>query len=401
MKNFESRKKDVLDIIAEALELPDSAHEMAIERYKDIGEWLARSELGQYDPHIFPQGSERYGTAIKPIIETDAFDVDLACELRKGVTKTNHSQFDLKQLLGNSLEEYRTQRGIKEVLEEKHRCWRLNYADKIGFHMDIVPCIPSDENRRSNLSEALLKSKLDHGMIPVVSKLEVDITYDEHPLYKQVSQKWPISNPEGYARWFESRLKIEQEGLLLEKALSFNKASIDEIPTYQWKTPLQRAIQLLKRHRDITFSNNPDSKPISIIITTLAAHAYAGESDIRKAVSNILDRMAGFVGQYPPRIPNPVNPEEDFADRWAKPEGKKLNLEGNFVAWLAQAKTDFKRLLAPTSIEVLANQIQATFGLKISPETLSRGADIELSKPTESPNIYVPKEAPRTPAWLR
>jgi hypothetical protein len=35
------------------------------------------------------------------------------------------------------------------------------------------------------------------------------------------------------------------------------------------KTPLQQAVQILKRHRDMMFADDPEHKPISVIITTL------------------------------------------------------------------------------------------------------------------------------------
>src|SRR2546426_6676911 len=49
------------------------------------------------------------------------------------------SQQQLKELVGADLEEYRVARGIKEQVEEKHRCWRLKYADTLKFHLDAVP----------------------------------------------------------------------------------------------------------------------------------------------------------------------------------------------------------------------------------------------------------------------
>ena len=53
--------------------------------------------------------------------------------------------------------------------------------------------------------------------------------------------------------------------------------SVRAVPKYQSnKTPLQRAVQILKRHRDIMFAGDED-KPVSIIITTLAAKAYQGD----------------------------------------------------------------------------------------------------------------------------
>jgi hypothetical protein len=78
--------------------------------------------------------------------------------------------------------------------------------------------------------------------------------------------------------------------LLMAKA-----ADVDELPTYQWKTPLQRCVQILKRHRDVMFADHPAAKPISVIITTLAASAYAGETNIDEAMRNILTNIENLV----------------------------------------------------------------------------------------------------------
>jgi hypothetical protein len=79
-------------------------------------------------------------------------------------------------------------------------------------------------------------------------------------------------------------------------------ASIETVPPYEWKTPLQRSVQLLKRHRDVMFRDNPSVGPISMIITNLAAHAYAGEPDILSALTNIVDKMPQFVRPNWPRV---------------------------------------------------------------------------------------------------
>ena len=66
------------------------------------------------------------------------------------------------------------------------------------------------------------------------------------------------------------------------------------------------------------FRNDPLVGPISMIITNLAAQAYGGENDIWMATSNILERMPGFVRSTRPRVPNPADPAEDYADKWTK-----------------------------------------------------------------------------------
>ena len=101
-------------------------------------------------------------------------------------------------------------------------------------------------------------------------------------------------------------------------------------------------MQLLKRHRDVMYETNPDSSPISAIITTLSGRAYLGEANPLAAIQGILTKMGGLVHRLPPRVPNPVNAKEDFADKWADPTKAHLQLEQNFWAWLAQAQRDFE-----------------------------------------------------------
>ena len=80
-------------------------------------------------------------------------------------------------------------------------------------------------------------------------------------------------------------------------------ASVEPLPIdgKKSKLPLQRAVQLLKRHRDVTYANSTKEEkaaaPISIIITTLAAHAYQGEGDVLSTT----ERRAPHVLPHPLR----------------------------------------------------------------------------------------------------
>ena len=98
-------KAMVLEQMVEALDLPDSAYEKAKKRYEDIGAWLERDEskCSTLSPHVFAQGSFRLGTAIKPLSGSEEYDLDLACELRDGVTKATHSQEALRAFSGRIL----------------------------------------------------------------------------------------------------------------------------------------------------------------------------------------------------------------------------------------------------------------------------------------------------------
>jgi hypothetical protein len=377
------QKRVVIDNMVKLLELPISAYDKARKRYEDLGEWFDRDEstVAGNNPHIFPQGSFRLGTAIRPLDESEEYDLDLACKLREGISKESHTQETLKKLIGIELEAYRKARGIKSELEPKHRCWRLEYQDDLSFHMDIVPCIPADEKRRKAILESIRKTGLDEYVAGSASQTTISITDDRHEGYKHICDDWNISNPEGYAKWFEYRMNPQQTRILLEKA------QVDDVPLFKKKTPLQRVIQILKRHRDNWSKDNPNSKPISIIITTLAARAYNGETDIVEALGNILEKMGGLVNPARPLVPNPVDPEEDFADRWYRRDCLYLRLEVNFNLWLLQAKTDFQHITSTTDTEFLREQIEEKFSLRMNESELKKQLGISAA----SVNIITPK----------
>ncbi|HCR4067384.1 TPA: nucleotidyltransferase [Proteus mirabilis] len=374
----------ILNNILEKIELPDSAYEKAEKRYQDLGDWLHRPEsiCVNLDPHVFSQGSFRLGTAIKPDSE-EQYDLDMGCNLRRGLDKISNTQLQLKHLVGYELKLYRKARGIKEELTEKKRCWRLEYADGLSFHLDIVPCIPESDDRRSILKKRMVEnSQFDDSLAQQVSQLAVSITDNTDSSYTVVNDNWRISNPEGYARWFETRMKTAHL-IINEREMRF-KASIDTLPFYQWKTPLQQVIQLLKRHRDTMFKDNEDSKPISVIITTLAAKSYKGESDLISALNTVLAEMDSHINAQIPLVPNPVNPVEDFADKWYDQKSLQYRLKENFYKWLYQARADFKALCSQDDAQRIVDAAQNGLDLKLDSKevALALGISAVTAKPT-------------------
>lgn len=362
--NITERK---LQELLQVLELPDSAYEKAITRYKDLGGWFDRPEstIRGLDPHIFVQGSFAFGTAIKPINESEEYDLDLACKVTKGISRTSHSQKALKDLVGAELELYRKARGIDAKPEPKHRCWRLKYKDELSFHMDVVPCIPADQVRKAEVSKLLLEAGAEGNLAQEVAEAAVWITDDRDPRFALVPSEWTPSNPEGYTAWFRSRM-IRQNLYLLEKA------QIDEVPLYRRKTALQRSVQLLKRHRDQMFRDNPDSKPISIIITTIAGNAAEAGEPLVETLQRILAALDAFRRSGSDKVLNPVNRNENFADKWSRPDYAHLKLKANFHAWVQQACADFKRLTENDSPQLLVEVAKSGFGARVSAETFSK-----------------------------
>lgn len=392
-----SRNRNIiLNKMLEQLELPPTAYDKAKSRYEDLGEWFSRpeSKVSQYDPHIFSQGSFRLGTAIRPLNEDEPYDLDLGCKLRKTITIETHTQKTLKELVGEEMESYRAARRIQNKLIPKHRCWRLEYQDELSFHMDMVPSIPSRETKSKSIAQLLMNSGVSKEIAFAETESTSVITDDRHPSYAKICDDWKISNPEGYAKWFERKL---QQFDLTRNALE--KSKVDKLPLFKRKTPLQQVIQLLKRHRDQMFIEDGEAKPISIIITTLSTHAYSGEQDLAEALTNILSKMENHIRQSFPRVPNPVDPEEDFADRWHMPACKHLNLEKNFWGWLQQAKVDFEAICSSERIDFIGGQVKKKFGAILNESDLAKS--LGLAHPTSvsyPPKSHVISEP--APPWM-
>jgi hypothetical protein len=387
----------IIEAVAASVDIPETAYDKAEARYKDLGEWFGRPEAACYgfDPHIYPQGSFRLGT----VVRGEEYDLDFGCRLCKGIYKATHTQKQLKTLVGSDMEAYRQARSIESALKEKSRCWRLQYQEdgSFKFHMDGVPSIPMDDPQRQLLAEVMIKYGTADFLAQNVAKHAGSITDNTLLNYEQISTDWRISNSEGYALWFESRMKLAMP-LLEKRAFEAKAAKVDDLPARKWKSPLQKCVQALKCHRDVMFADNPDGKPISVIITTLAANAYRGEQDVGSAMENILATMGNFVNQQKPRVPNPVNPSEDFADKWYDSKYANLHLEQNFYWWLQQAQEDFAKIGQSRDADFIAEQVREKFVSTIDAgnlrDKLGLGAATIITTPKRH-NI----EAPAKP-WM-
>ncbi|MCA1407890.1 nucleotidyltransferase [Ensifer sp. IC3342] len=356
-----------LEALVAELEIPDHRYEQAEKSYQSLGEWLHRplSTVRQYDPTVYCQGSFRLGTAIRPLTEDEEYDIDSVCELRL-LTKIDKSQQELKRMLGVEVKAYHDAQRMSNPVREGNRCWILDYADGAQFHMDIVPAIPNADQQRRLLE----MRKFDAHW----AKTAISITDRRLPNYRQITEDWPRSNPKGYSNWFASRQSVvfERRKRAMVEYLKQQgvRASVEELPDFKVKTPLQSAVMILKRHRDNMFARNPDIRPISVILTTLGAHAYENQDTISGALFAILDRMDQFIvvddGKYV--IANPTDPLENFADKW---EGEPEKAEALF-AWLRQARADFAAAARAVSFQDMANAVNPRMGYALSTRAIDR-----------------------------
>jgi hypothetical protein len=391
--------EEIISDLAETLEIPEQRYEAADRSYKSVSEWLERPESRFASVHlnVYTQGSFRLGTAIRPLSGEEPYDMDVVCEF--SLSKAAVTQQKLHEDLGAELERYATRHRMKAP-EPWRRCWTLNYSDDAQFHMDLLPSVPDGPRQRALLEALSLQTRhIDKA---------VSITDSQHPNYRHRSDLWPVSNPNGYAEWFYERMKPAFESRRRAMMLAEAKADVSEIPEFRVKTPLQSAIQILKRHRDVRFSDQPEQRPTSIVITTLAAHAYQQEATITGALFSILHDMDKFIERHGEeyRIVNPSDPRENFADFW-KDEPQRKDA---FFEWLETARADFRHAAqqanAAEIVEILAPRMgralveaaaakrhrpiveQASLGRRVS-NTLRRILDAPHRKPMAWPTVRV------------
>lgn len=359
---------EILEELGKVLDVTESQYNAIVGSYKAVGDLLSKngSLLSPYTPIIRPQGSFMLGTMTKPENEKQDLDIDLVCQL----TGKNPSwtQYDLKQRVGDQIKSDAT---YKKMLDpEGRRCWTLVYSENANYHMDILPSIV-DSGYSMVLERALSASDVSN-----LDGLAIRISDRFEPNYMITTnhQFWLKSNPFGYGKWFYETAKTDN----VIKAFSLNE-SVKPVPTYQPnKFPLQRVVQILKRHRDIMFDGD-DDKPISIIITTLAARAYKKERNVFDALNNVVRNMRNEIkevyspkhGKYIKQVLNPVNSQENFADKWTeKPRKQEL-----FYKWLDQLELDVARVTQKRGLSQIQEAFYSPFGKNSVTKAFSNYAD--------------------------
>ncbi len=279
IENKATQIDDLLDKMAEAVQLDDTRYDRMKTSYESVKDWIENDELffKPYNYDVYPHGSVRTLTTVKPFGK-DEFDLDIAIHLK---SNTPHTPQRIYAELKRCIEAYAKKHGLK--IEAKNRCIRLDYAG--DFHMDILPGIQ--------------ETAFDQNKIKVPDRELGD---------------WVSSNPRGYGDWFMGKANLVKESLL-EKSMRAEKLPADN---FKHKKPLQRAVQLIKRYRDIYFQKDDTYKTSSIILTTIAGQYYQGEDSIFDTVNNIITTIRTHVNQPVGRLKifNPVNAEEDFTDKW-------------------------------------------------------------------------------------
>ncbi len=359
------RKAEVyslLDQICQALELTAAQLEAARTSYEAVAEWLSGSDnplLKWID--IYAHGSTGLGTTVKPIGRED-FDVDLICKVLRFTA--DRPPAELKRIVGDRLKENAR---YAAMLEEKKRCWRLNYARE--YHLDISPTI--NNAKCANGGELVPDKKL---------------------------REFKPTNPKGYKALFERRAALIPT-LRMQKALAAeDRAAVEPFPVHGTaKGILRRTVQILKRHRDVHFLEVVEEiAPISIIITTLAAQSY--EYCVKSFVfDSELDVLIATIRLMPHFIDKPVvngrriyvvanetTVGENFAERWNTEPARAAA----FYEWHAKALADFEALLDLQGIDVIGKSLEGSLGSSVVRKVIDARTD-SISQARTAKKLYV------------
>lgn len=345
-----SQWEDFIARMLVKLELPRDKHAAAVERYKELGRHVARkmgkgAELA--DAHVVVQGSMRTQTTVAGD-GREKFDLDIVVKLCGSEFEGLRHSEEFFQEFGKALN------GVPGAgdPEPKNRCWRLQYPGE-PFYFDVTPAIP--------LSEEITGT---------------------HLRVRDPKTVWSPSNPEEFADWFctiaNKRFAFQERTV---RAIAMDEARVTVDPVPQTKVSLgdilRRLVQLMKLHRDGHYKNLPkarrDARPISVILVTLAAHAYdemvtnerGNYASALEVAFEVIDRMPKFVERIAgdSYVFNPAmrgaKRGENFADRWNS--GDRLP-QREFDAWHAQLVADLEALFSEEYTKRTEGRVHAVFG---------------------------------------
>ncbi len=331
----------LLGEVCDALQLTETQHDSAVQKYTAVGNWIggSGSPLESLATAIYPQGSMALGTTVRPINEGE-YDLDLIFE----VTRAQLSPVDLHRLIERRLRDHQLY-APRLVSPCPPRCIRLAYAG--DFHLDIVPA----------------RTALGNGGTAI-----------EVP--DRELRCWIPNNPKGYAEWFEESCGRR---LLMEKAGPQDVPP--QVPSDQ-KPPLKGAVQLWKRQRDVVFGDAKGA-PTSILLTTLAGKFYDGEARIADALLTVLARTDLYVrSQLPNRIvvTNPTNVAEDLCDRFSDEEYDA------FTKWVSSFSQAAQTLTHTQGLEKIAAVLKTLFGESLTTKVVKSYME-KLASDRQSANL--------------
>lgn len=398
-----------LEKIALSLDITPTMYKYAVERYKGMADFFAGKGI---KATIYPQGSFRTGTVVRPMKDgrEGDFDIDLVCEL--GIQMEATAPYYVKNVVGNVLKKD----GVygPKLRPEEDRCWTLEYAnvaDGIGLLMDVVPCVQETENGIFVIKQAGVQTQYAEEAIEITDRIAPD------------KYGWLPSNPSGYGMWFDDINRRFSEHNSSERKAQFfaenrclfeSSATVEDVPDAVVKSSLQRVIQLLKRHRDLFYlrANAWDERPTSVIIVTLATQIaqHSPYFDLDNLLLYVVNGMADYAELLQRRRPrgetavapkqyirreiqkwvirNPVNPNDNYADSWTDETASM------FFKWVQAVENELGST-TPAEEKKYITSLQRAFGM----DTVEKAVGPIVAAPSIISSQPAPKLITPTRPW--
>lgn len=254
---------DYLEENAGRLDITPSMFREATDRYKAVAGYLSRQGV---HADFYPDGSFATGTVVRPYSkDKDAFfDLDVVgrcVDVRVEETTPEEVRSSFEDTLMSS-DRY------APMIESFDECLTISYSseNRDGFKLDVVPSVPEDKDEPG---DPIAIARRDSG--------------------------WLSSNPRGLAEWFKDinqRFAVASSEVFRRKLFEqygdiYGK--IEDVPDDMLRTSLQRAVQVLKRSRDVyCHEARVDLQMPSCAIMVLAA-TIARDSDPMTGISALLE----------------------------------------------------------------------------------------------------------------
>lgn len=329
--------ESVLEIVCKKLQLPENLYNLAVERYNTIAKTIQQdSEFCSEELNFYSQGSFRLQTTVKPLSNAE-FDLDFVAEIRRD------TKMMPEQLYRGIVRVLRSDGIHKDMVELKSRCIRVVYAN--DFHLDIMP-------------GKLLDSSTREIIVPDREK----------------KQWYHHSNPKAYADWFESRAKQTiQSAYYFSERLRENVEPLSDQQLSERLEPLRRAVQLIKRYRDV-YCDKTKKEPVrSIVICTLMGEINSNYSSVVQIVQDFCSYVNQriLVGNGEPfEVRNPVV-NELLTEKWKE---NKQNYK-DFVSMMNELTNDFRMIISLKNTQDLNTLLKKMFGEEVIRQAILSYAD--------------------------
>lgn len=347
----------VLIKASEHLSLTEPQYKLICDRYETLqGILNVSTDPVLLDAHIFVQGSIGLQTTIKPA--SDATGEMATIDADAIILLPNVGSATSEQVLMAIEKRFRDASRVDAPIKRLRRGIRMIYADENpGFHMDITPA-------RACSGNTDIKG---YGFLDVPDRVT----------------GWKGSSPRTYSQWLEG-IAQQQIKIAMDKSesVALAEATQDPMPHYDKyasSNPLRVAIKLIKRNRDewAIANKKNDVRPISAILTTLAALAYqevvleSQYQEIRAidAIFKIVQKMPKFIriinGEF--KVLNPKDSRENFAEKWNRPQGEGHSYARAFFDWYSAACNAFSLgFIQADNPKQLEDALSIQFGIPVS-----------------------------------